>query len=316
MKQEIKNQIIESLEVYMELHGMSANEVAKKAGVNASYLSIMRTGNFTMTVGNNQVEIADKYFESIANLTGYSLVKVYGQTVATPQLKRIIASLEGAKEMGYTSVLIGETGSGKTFTVDIFARSYPLDCFIITVGSQDNMGDLLEKITDKIGITTEKTKSRTVRAITRKLKSMRSDGLRPMLIFDESEYMKQPALCNMKEMYDHLYGVSALVLIGTEQLIKNIEKMRKKNRDGMPQLYRRIKFGILHLPQIDKTFKHFLNAFLNTELDPDVIRFIRENCENYGEIHDVLVPAMREADRLGQPLTENLIRTILNMPKL
>lgn len=316
MKHEIKQQIIESLEAYMEHHGISANEVAKKTGVNSSYISNMRSGNFTVTSGANQVEIADKYFETIANLIGYSLVKVYGQTVATPQLKRILASLEGAKELGYTSVLIGETGSGKTFTVDIFARSYPLDCFVITVGSQDNMGDLLEKITDKIGITTEKTKSRTLRAITRKLKGMRSDGLRPMLIFDESEYMKQPALCNMKEMYDHLYGVAALVLIGTEQLIKNIEKMRKKNRDGMPQLYRRIKFGILHLPVIDKTFKYFLNAFLNTELDESVIKFVRENCENYGEIHDVLVPAMREADRIGQPLSENLIRTMLNMPKL
>ena len=316
MKQEIKQQIIESLEAYMEHHGMSANEVAKKTGINASYISNMRSGNFTVTSGTNQVEIADKYFETIANLTGYKLVTVYGQTVATPQLKRIIASLEGAKEMGYTAVLIGETGSGKTFAVDIFARSYPLDCFVITVGSQDNMGDLLEKITDKIGITTEKTKSRTVRAITRKLKGMRNDGLRPMLIFDESEYMKQPALCNMKEMYDHLYGVAALVLIGTEQLIKNIEKMRKKNRDGMPQLYRRIKFGILHLPVIDRTFKYFLNAFLNTELNDDVVRFVRENCENYGEIHDVLVPAMREAERIGQPLTENLIRTMLNMPKL
>lgn len=316
MKQEIKQQIIESLEAYMEHHGISANDVAKKTGVNASYLSNMRAGNFTVLSGTNQVAIADKYFENIAKLIGHNLVKVYGQRVATPQLKRIIASLEGAKEMGYTSVLIGETGSGKTFTVDIFARSYPLDCFVVTVGSQDNMGDLLDKIAEKIGITTEKTKSRTLRAITRKMKSMRSDGLRPMLIFDESEYMKQPALCNLKEMYDHLYGVAALVLIGTEQLIKNIEKMRRKNRDGMPQLYRRIKFGILHLPLIDRSFKYFLNDFLNAELPDEVVRFVRENCENYGEIHDVLVPAMREADRLGQPITENLIRTILNMPKL
>jgi hypothetical protein len=117
-------------------------------------------------------------------------------------------------------------------------------------------------------------------------------------------------------MYDNLYGIAALVLIGTEQLIRNIEKMRKKNRDGMPQLYRRIKFGILHLPIIDRTFKSFLNAFVGAELPDSVVTFLRENCENYGEIHDVLVPALREADRLGQPITENLIRTMLNMPKL
>lgn len=316
MKHEIKQQIMTSLEDYMEQFGLSANEVAKKTGINNSYISNMRAGNFTLTSGTNQVEIADKYFENIAQLTGFSLTKQYGHTVATPQFKRIIASLEGAKELGYTTVLVGETGCGKTFTADVFARMYPLDCFKITVGKLDNMGDLLEKITEKIGIPAEGSKSKIVRTIINKVKRMRSDGMRPMIIFDEAEYMNNAALCNMKEMYDHLYGVAALVLIGTEQLIGNIEKMRKRNRDGMPQLYRRIKFGILHLPPIDRTFKYFLNDFIKSNLSNDVILFLRENCENYGEIHDVLVPAMREADRTGLPLSENLIRTMLNMPKL
>lgn len=299
---------------YMAQHEMSASDVSAKTGVSASYISNMRQGNYTIAAGaGNTVEVADKYFESIAELIGYRLKKTYWEPVPTAQLKRIIATLEDARQYGYTNVVIGETGSGKTFVGNIFAQSYPMDVFMVTVSSQDNIGDLLEKVCDKLHISIEKTKSRTLRAVARKMKELKRDGQKPILIFDEAEYMRQPALCNMKELYDNLNGIASIVLMGTPQLIRHLDKLRKKDKDGIPQLYRRIKFGIRPLPAIDRTFKQFLNSFSS---DPAIGKFIRENCENYGELHDVLVPALREADRTGQPLTENLIRTMLNMPNV
>ena len=50
--------------------------------------------------------------------------------------------------------------------------------------------------------------------------------------------------------------------------------------------------------------------------DKALVKFLRANCDNYGELHDALVPAMREADRTGQPLTENFVRKVLNMPEM
>jgi len=273
----------------------------------------MRSGKTTIQVGEKEVEIADKYYETIAKLINYQLVKNYWPTVPTVQMKRILATLEDAKEYGYTNVIIGETGCGKSYVANLFSQNYPLDCFIITVSSQDNIGDLLEKICDKIHIATEKSKSKTLRAVTRKLQTLKSDGHQPQIIFDEAEYMRQPALCNMKELYDNLNGVCSIILMGTDQLTRHLEKMRKKNKDGIPQLYRRIKFGIRVLPAIDKTFKQFLNGDLNSH---SILNFVRDNCDNYGELHDLLVPAMREAERTGQPLTENFIRTIFNMLNL
>lgn len=313
MNTEIKQQIMQSLEEYLVKHNISANELAKLAKVNPAYLSRMRAGETKVKVGNKEVEIADKYYENIAKQIGYTLKKEYWQTVATPQLLSILNTLEDAKEFGYTNVIVGETGSGKSYVSDIFAQRYPLDCFKVIVSSQDNIADLLEKVCEKIGISTEKTKSKTLRSIVRKLQNTKADGGKPMLIFDEAEYMRQPALCNMKELYDNLIGTCAIVLIGTDQLIRNIDRLRKKNKDGIPQLYRRIKFGIRILPSVDRTFKQFLNGVLN---DLNAIKFVRQNCDNYGELHDVLVPAMREADRLGVDVTEDLIRTMLNMPKL
>jgi len=314
MNTELRIKIIDELDKFMELHGMTANDVAKKTGVNAGYLSNMRAGNFTIKAGNgNVVDIADKYFEAIATLINLPLEKSYWKNVPTAQMKRILATLEDAKEFGYTNVIIGETGCGKTYIAGLFAQNFPLDCFTVKVSSQDSIGDLLEKVCDRIHIPLEKSRSKTLRAITRKLTQMKSDAHKPMLIFDEAEYMKQPALCNMKELYDNLNGVCAVILMGTDQLTNHLEKMRKKNKDGIPQLYRRIRFGVRVLPAIDRTFKEFLKGF---EITPEVAKFLRENCDNYGELHDVLVPALREAERTGQPLTENLIRTILNMPNI
>jgi DNA transposition AAA+ family ATPase len=310
MKNEIKDQIIDALNAFLEEHKMSANDIARKTEVNAAYISQMRKKQYSTNVSGKDVEFAPKYFEKIAEFIGFKYEKSYWNTVATEQFKHVISVLEDARQFGLTNLIIGETGSGKTYSAQIFAQQHPHDTWIITVGSTDNIGDLIDKVCDAIRIPPRKTKSKKLNDIIRALRAIKQAGNKPMLIFDESEYMKMPALCAMKELYDGLNGVASIMLIGTDQLIRNIEKLRKKNRDGIPQLYRRIKFGIRVLPAIDKSFKQFLNGF-----DGSLSRFLKVNCENYGELHDVLVPAMREADRSGQPMTENFVRTVLNMPQ-
>lgn len=308
-----KQKVMAAVEQYLARHSMTAAELARKSGVNNSYLSLMRQGSYETDAGNGKkVEIADRYFEMLARAVGYTLQKTYWEPVPTTQMKQILAVLEDAREFGSTYVITGETGSGKTFVSRMFQRNYPLDCYLVTVGSADNIGDLLEKTCEQLGVATEKTKSKTLRAVARRMQSMRFDGLKPLLIFDEAEYMKQPALCNLKELYDALNGQAGLVLLGTDQLNRNIERMRRKNRDGIPQLYRRIKFGYRPLSNIDRTFRAFLE---NRDYPSDVKKFLREHCDNYGELHDVLVTALREAERTGQALSVQLIRTIFNMPE-
>jgi len=309
MKHEVKVQIVEALEAYMAQHKLSANKVSEASGVNAAYISQMRKGEFSTTVGEKTVEIASKWFDMLATYIGMKLQKTYWQTVPTEQFTRTIATLEDAREYGYTNVIIGETGSGKTYAAGLFQKSNPADTYIITVGASDNITDLVDKVVDILHITPAKSKSKKIADIISKLREMRRSGAKPCLIFDEAEYMKQSALCAMKELYDNLHGNAGLILIGTDQLIRNIEKLKKRNKEGIPQFYRRIKFGIRTLPAIDRSFKQFLN-----DVEPGLKKFLKANCDNYGELHDVLVTAMREADRTGHPLTESFVRTILNIP--
>jgi len=307
MKTEIKREIIASLEHFMKLHGLSANKVSNETGISSSYISIMRSGAETIKVGDSEVEIADRYYEQIAMLTGYALQKSYWEPRNTAQAARIISTLEDAKRFGDTNLVIGETGCGKTYVARVFARKHPVDFFIITVGSEDFINDIIEKIAiaTKLRLTA-KSKSRRISEIIKHLKAMRVKGYKPLLYFDESEYMKQSMLMSMKELYDNLQGVCGIVLGGTDQLLTNIEKLRKKNKPGIPQFYRRIKFGIRLLPAIDKSYSEFIG-----EYDKPLQRFLKENCDNYGELHDVLVPALREADRTGEPLSEEFVKMVL-----
>ena len=135
-------------------------------------------------------------------------------------------------------------------------------------------------------------------------------GEKPILIFDEAEYMKQATLCNIKELHDHLNKYVSLILVGTDQLLDKLDILKKKNKAGMPQFYRRIKFGIRILSPIDTSFKGFLNDIEDKEL----IKFLQQNCDNYGELHDAMLPIIRESHRTGELMTEKFARKVLQLP--
>jgi DNA transposition AAA+ family ATPase len=219
--------------------------------------------------------------------------------------------LQDAKQYAYTNVIVGDTGCGKSFVVDLFRQKNPNDVFVVTVSQMDNTGDILDKIIDLLKIAPAKSKSRKMKDIVARLRDMRFNGNAPMLVFDECEFMKQPALCAMKEFYEELKKYCAVVLVGHPQLISNIERLKKKEKDGIPQFYRRIKFGIRRLSPIDRRF----GLFLENIRDAGLRKFLQTECENYGELHDVLVPALREAERANEAVSEDFVRLLLNMPR-
>lgn len=309
-KQEIVNKLID----YMNEHNMSQADVSKKSGVRKEYLSIILQENssFMYTSGKGvQGAIPFKHFLNLATLCGYNTEPVYWQVQPTPQMTSTIAHLQDAKAHSQTIILVGETGSGKTLITKLFASKNPVDTFIITAGNSDNLNDLLQKMIDELSINIPySSKSAKITAIAERLKRLTYSNHKPMLIIDESEYLKQVALCAIKEIHDYIHEFCSLVLVGTDQLITNIEKLRKKNRQGIPQFHRRIKFGLRVLPNIDRSFEPFMDEIEDKELK----HFILRNCNNYGELHDLLVPVRREAERLKQPVTIDLVRSVLNIP--
>lgn len=307
-----KNNIISALNQWLSDNEYTANDFSAKSGVPENYLSYMRKSIYFIQTGGKDVEIADKYFRMICESIDYDPEnRLAWTTRQTPQLMQMITYLEEARKHGYTNIIIGDTGSGKTYGTDIYMKQNPKDIFKVTVGSLDNISDLLDKLGLAMRIPLIGSPSKKLRDITKHIIKLKMDGREPMIVWDESEYLKQATLANIKEMHDHLYGKCALIMIGTNQLLTKIERLKNKNAPGMPQFYRRVKYGIRHLRPIDTRFKEFLTSIA----DPQLKRFLQDECENYGELHDALLPAMREAERMGEALTENLVRTILNKPK-
>ena len=144
-----------------------------------------------------------------------------------------------------------------------------------------------------------------------KLAEIRRSGQQPIIIIDEAEYLTIGVFELIKTLYDHVIAYCSIALIGTGDLIRKVED-KLSEKPGIPQFKRRFKAGMRWLPGIDRTFKQLLETF---SFEPGLNRLLISMSDNYGELHDFIVPCLREADRLGEPLTENLFRTIRNIPK-
>ena len=310
MKESIKQAISNGVQNYMDLHSINQITVARKANVPKEHLSSILKGVFTYSAGNDKVgDIPDKHFNNLAELIEFQIVKKLWRNRNTSQLTQMLAILEESKNEAFTRVIIGATGSGKSHIIDLYKRQNPADVFSVKVGHTDTLKDLLWKVAEALRVPKRTQKSQLIRDISLSLKALYHNGRKPQLIFDESEYMKTSALCSIKEFYDYLDKYCSIVLIGTDQLINEIDKLRRRDAKGIPQLYRRIKFGVRTLPQIDRRFEIFLKDIK----DQNLRKFLQNKCENYGELHDVLVPCMIEAERLGDPLTLGLVKKVLNI---
>lgn len=291
------------------------NQMAAFTKVNVMYVSHIMASDFTYkdSKTGELKKIKDNWFTQLADCIGMKLEKEYWPHVDTPQYKAIDLELREALSTSATRVLICESGSGKTYTVDRFKKDFPNRVFIVTCHRYDTVNDLVDKMGEAMGRTAEG------KSIGRRLSSLnvwlylqgRFDGTKPMLILDEAENLTLNTFQALKAMYDTIKWSCATVLIGTDQLIKTMERLKEKNKPGMPQFYRRFKAGIRHITPLDRKFDVFLSdmpyptTFKNT---------LRSVCENYGELHDFLMPAMREADEMGIPLTERFFRMKYQLP--
>lgn len=291
MKEELRKEIVEAATLYIKEKGISLNEHARRSDINPAYLSQMI---------NLKGEIADKWYYSLAKSVGYSLDIIYWEHIHTPQYKAIMAHLEEARTMSRNRILIGDTGSGKTYAIKRYVMTNPQDTYLVTISSLHTIHTLIEDIMDSIGLEPCGIPVTRLRNIAHRLSMFQLEGRKPLIIIDECENMKTSAFGVIKSLYDQLEGVCPLVLIGTSQIEMKIEGLLKLNKTGMPQFHRRFKAGMRYLPPVDRTFR----MFLDTKVEDNRLKaYLRRICNNYGELHDYLELALKEADRLGVDLT-------------
>lgn len=240
------------------------------------------------------------------------------QTFATPQFLQIIASLEEAKVNGRTKMLVGGTGVGKSYSISKFCKSYPEHTYVITVSDVYKLEDIVEELCEKVGLSfgpiyakmAIKSKKIRVDKICEKLIEIKSNGGKPILIFDECENMNMPVLKNIKGLYDKLKDNCSIVLIGTTRLIDrmlNINgKKQGRNRESLPELYGRFKAGLRYIkPVTQDQFNPFLDRYVS---DKPLRHLICNTLESYRDLNTHLEPVIHEAVKRNQPVTETLYK--------
>lgn len=245
-----------------------------------------------------------------------TLQKNYWQTFPTPQLLQILTALEDAKEKGTTKMLVGGTGVGKSYAIEKFKQQHPHNTYVITVSDVYKLEDILEELSDLIGLINNvggykvqmyRKRMQLVRIIDRLTEIKRSGG-KPIVIFDEGENMNISVLKSIKALYDHLKDNCAIVLIGTGRLIDRMLNIKNTSgkRETLPELYSRFKAGLRHIkPVTPDQFTPFLDKYV---ADKALRKLICNTLESYRDLNTFLEPVMREAEERNEPLTANLYK--------
>ena len=75
----------------------------------------------------------------------------------------------------------------------------------------------------------------------------------------------------------------------------------------MKQFYSRFKVGKRVVRSIDRDYSTFLKG---RGFDKELINELKKEASNYRELSDYLIPALKEADRLGVTLTAELFKSM------
>lgn len=310
MELALKNEIREAAIRYMNEKKLSQDDLALKSGLNGSYLSSIVNGKWEMvSAGNKPVQIQDKWFVMLADIVGVRVNKLFWQTVMTKQMQVIIDGLTTAKETGRTTTLICNTGMGKTYAVEKFIHENPKHTYLITISSLLKLHDVVNILLRLLGLPEKGSKAMRMISIIMKLREIKRNGGKALLIFDEGENMELSLIKMMKGLYDGLSGYASIAVIGTDQLQAKMLSLKNSNRDAGPQYYRRFKAGVRIVNSVPN-FEPFFDLFVP---EKGLQKLLNNICDNYGELHDYLEPALREADARGVELTEMFFRVMYDM---
>jgi DNA transposition AAA+ family ATPase len=307
-----KDEIITAGKEYLQRHGMSQAAFARHCGVGSSYMSNLLNGVYVYKAGTDKtVDIADRYFISIAAAIGHDIDKTFWRVEKTPQFVTAIAALERAHlnctgRLGGVKMIIGDIGSGKTTAIDQYCKANPTTTFRITINDYDTIHDILDEIARLLDIELPFKKGARLRKIGTEFRTRALRGERNMLIIDEGENTKLGGIRMYKAIYDMIKGYAAFAIAGTPHLAVMIDRLTLKGINGVPQFKSRMKANMIVLPPIDRTYQNFLYK-VN---DENLRKILVELCSDYRELNDYLEPALVAADRDGVPLTDNYFRTI------
>lgn len=268
MTQQQKNEVVQLIETEIGRLG-SQEKVSKKCQVSPATLSQMRAGNWT--------NIADSMWSKVASALGY---RPQGWQMADIRSTRMIQHiLDNSKRNSLFMAVSHRAGSGKTSGLKAYeAANRSSNVFYLSCREWARR-EFLQNLALNLGLeggSKAMSMDALLMAITEFFKARANQ--RPLLILDEADKLKGPALRSLITLYNECEDTLGLVISGTDALAKQMQADARHNRKGAEELLSR--FGRRFLNLVGATIADVTQiCTANGVSDKAVIEAIFKECE-------------------------------------
>jgi len=238
-----KNEVKQAILNEIERLG-SANKVATKCEVSSATISQIKNGNWGL--------IKSELWQRIATRLNF---KFSGwQTAEIGNYKMISQILVDAKNEKLFIPISERAGSGKSETVDVFSDFHSGNGVFMIRCDEWAKREFLTELCGQLGIEIP-TGVISIYKLGQKIIQFFEDRAHqnPLLIIDEADKLKAPALRFLIPLFNRLEDKMGLVILGTENLEKEIKNGVRLQRKGYDEIDSRFGRNYIHLNGATKT---------------------------------------------------------------
>lgn len=275
----------------------SYNKVARKCDVNAGHLSnnVLKKENWK--------DVSDTMWVRMGNTLGHKFASNIWNMAMTSNVQAMVAHLQTAQEFGMCMGISEKAGSGKTASIKQYQKADKnASVFVMECDDWGKRQFLLE-LCQSLGIDLKKgfldTNSLGKKVVD--FFKQKTATCQPLLILDEADKLKAGALRFVITLFNKLEDECGIVLVGTENLRKEIESGRRRAVKGFDEIHSRLGRKFLELIGSSKAdVKEICHA--NGIDDAKVIENIFQEVGPVQKLHDgkylTVIEDMRRLKRL------------------
>jgi hypothetical protein len=234
-----KNEILQLVEDEKQRLG-SFRAVANKCRISEATISLLRKGSYAAE--------GDDIYTTIALALGFEFDSGNWNIAETTNFRIINEVLDDAKAESMFMGIAHKAGSGKTATSDVYLANnkrngtFKVDC------KEWNGRAFLFEIVREIGAELPKgyaSVNDLIGSISEAFKRMAH--LKPLLILDQANSLKSPALRTLIHLYNECEDLLGLVILGTENMECEIKRGARLNKPGYDEIDSRFGRKYIHL---------------------------------------------------------------------
>lgn len=229
MTNEQKNEIVALIESEMQRLG-SQEKTAKKCGVSPATLTQMRARNWT--------NIADAMWNKVGAALGW---RPQGwQMAETTNVRMMYQLLDNAKSGSLFMAVSDKAGSGKSASLRAYEASNRRNSVFYLSCREWAKREFLQCLAQSLGIEAwgkAQSIDKMLMDVVDFFKQRRA--MRPLLILDEADKLRGPALRSLIALYNECEDGMGVVIAGTDHLSKQMLADARYNRKGAEELLSR-----------------------------------------------------------------------------